>query len=109
YAEVLDKHPAFNDERMRFDVVLVGTKISQNDTQITRRLKDLAGKGGAGLVSGADERIRVYVKSWSTIFNDFEVTHSALLQKLKIKRSELEYKSKQTLVDELQIPLSEAS
>jgi hypothetical protein len=109
YAEVLDKHPSFNDERMRFDVVLVGTKISQNDTQITRRLKDLAGKGGAGLVSGADERIRVYVKSWSTIFNDFEVTHRALLQKLKIQRDELEYQSKSTLVDELQVPLPEES
>lgn len=107
YAEVLTKHPAFNDERMRFDVVLVGTKISQNDTQIARRLKDLAGKGGAGLVSGADERIRVYVKSWSTIFNDFDVTHRSLLQKLKIQRDKLEYKSKTTLVDELQVPITE--
>ncbi len=103
----LAKHPAFNDERMGFDVVLVGTKISQNDTQIARRLKDVAGKGSKGLVSGTDERIRVYVKSWSTIFNDFDVTHRSLLQKLKIQRDELEYKSKTTLVDELQVPLTE--
>ncbi|MBC6396308.1 DNA mismatch repair protein [Aeromonas hydrophila] len=109
YAEVLIKHPEFNDERMRFDVVLVGTKISHNDTQILRRLKDLAGKGGAGLVSGADERVRVYVKSWSTIFNDFDVTHSALLSKLKIQRSRLEYQSKNTLVNELQVPIPEES
>ncbi|ELV8750456.1 ATP-binding protein [Vibrio vulnificus] len=107
YAEVLHKHPAFNDERMRFDVVLVGTKIAQTDYQISRRLKDYAGRGGQGLVSGADERIRVYVKTWATIFNDFDVTYRSLLEKLKIQRSQLEYKSKSSLVEELQVPVTE--
>lgn len=103
YAEVLHKHPEFNDENMRFDVVLVGTRLAQNDYQIQKRLKDNAGKNGQGLVSGADDRIRVYVKTWASIFNDFHITHSNLLQKLKINRSKLEYKNKDELVNELQI------
>ncbi|MFI3268599.1 MAG: ATP-binding protein [Rikenellaceae bacterium] len=107
YAEVLHKHPAFNDQRMKFDVVLVGTKISQSDYQISRRLKDYAGRGGQGIVSGSDERIRVYVKTWATIFNDFDVTHRALLDKLKIQRSQLEYKPKASLVKELQVSIAE--
>jgi hypothetical protein len=102
YAEVLHKHPEFNDENMRFDVVLVGTRLAQNDYQIKKRLKDNAGKNGQGLVSGADDRIRVYVKTWASIFNDFHITHSHLLQKLKINRSKLEYKNKDELVSELQ-------
>jgi len=102
YAEVLHKHPEFNDENMRFDVVLVGTRLAQNDYQIKKRLKDNAGKNGQGLVSGADDRIRVYVKTWASIFNDFHITHNNLLQKLKINRSKLEYKNKDELVNELQ-------
>jgi hypothetical protein len=102
YAEVLHKHPEFNDENMRFDVVLVGTRLAQNDYQIKKRLKDNAGRYGQGLVSGADDRIRVYVKTWASIFNDFHITHSNLLQKLKINRSKLEYKNKDELVNELQ-------
>ncbi|MCF2950166.1 ATP-binding protein [Paraglaciecola aquimarina] len=102
YAEVLHKHPEFNDENMRFDVILVGTRLAQNDYQIKKRLKDNAGKNGQGLVSGADDRIRVYVKTWASIFNDFHITHSHLLQKLKINRSKLQYKNKDDLVNELQ-------
>ena len=102
YAEVLHNHPEFNDENMKFDVILVGTKLTQNDYQITQRLKDNAGRGGQGLVSGADDRIRVYVKTWATIFNEFHVSHSSLLEKLKINRAKLENKSKDELVNELQ-------
>lgn len=47
------------------------------------------------------------MKTWATIFNDFDVTHRALLDKLKIQRSQLEYKPKASLVKELQVSIAE--
>ncbi|MGB0894183.1 MAG: ATP-binding protein [Parashewanella sp.] len=102
YREVLERHPAFNDEKMRFDVILVGTKFSQNATNIKTRLKDNAGKAGQGLLLGAEDRIKVYVKTWATIFNDFDITHKHLLNKLRINRDELQTQTKDESVKELQ-------
>jgi len=101
YREVLKKHPAFNDEKMRFDIILVGTKFSQNADNIQTRLKDNAGKAGQGLLLGADDRIRIYIKTWATLFNDFDITHKNLLEKLKINRAELEPQTKEELIKEL--------
>lgn len=101
YAEVLHKHPAFHDEQMRFDVILVGTKISKDDYQINKGLRDNA-KAAPGLVSGAEDRIKVYVKTWATIFNDFDITYSNLLEKLKVNRAHLDSESKAELIEDLQ-------
>lgn len=41
----------------------------------------------------------IYVRTWSSIFDDFEIRHKVLLDKLEMKRKELtaQYKDKEDL------------
>lgn len=102
YAEVINKHTAFNDPNMTFDIILVGNKVSSDDYIIRQRLKDNRGKGHKGLVSGVESRIKCYVRSWAEIFNEFKITHTHLLDELKNQRIKLESPTKEELVEDLQ-------
>jgi hypothetical protein len=100
YAEIISKHDAFSSQKMTFDLILIGRKISRDDYQIRKRLEDLRSSGEQGLIS--DGRIKCFVKDWFTIFDEFDLTNNYLLGTLNTKRDDLSGKHTEDLVGELQ-------
>ncbi|GAC1414940.1 MAG: hypothetical protein NVSMB6_17200 [Burkholderiaceae bacterium] len=48
YANIIKKHPEFNSEKMRFELILVGRQISSADTEIKSRLNGQIARGEVG-------------------------------------------------------------
>jgi len=101
YAEVISKHPAFTSDKMVFELILIGRKISRDDFVIRQRLDSLKRQGVYGLVT--DSNVRCYVKDWFTIFDEFDLSNNYLLETLNTRLIDLAPKSTKKLVDELQI------
>ncbi|NJM45060.1 MAG: hypothetical protein HC860_01975 [Alkalinema sp. RU_4_3] len=102
YARVLSRQPEYQSDLIKFEIILVGRTISNGSFDIKNRLKDNEDKGEYGLVStGKHKR---YVKSWYTIFNQFELTNRYLLDRLKTKREDLSGKTSNQLIADLQQP-----
>lgn len=101
YASIVKKHPAFGSEKLRFELILIGRKISSSDTEIASRMNGQIARGELGLVSD-DPGMKRYVINWYTLLDSFELTNSFLLDQLKLKRSLFEASTKQELVSQLQ-------
>ncbi|WP_304182564.1 hypothetical protein [Pseudoalteromonas prydzensis] len=105
YARIISEHSGFSMEKMRFEIILVGRKISDKDFDINSALETADANNEPGLVfSTKNDRIKGYVKTWGTIFAEFDLANHYLLEKLQTKRGFLEDKSSKQLVDELQKP-----
>lgn len=100
YAAIIKRHPEFNSENMRFELILIGRKISDSDIEIASRLRQQLSRGENGLVT-EDERMKRYILNWYTILDGFELTNSALLEKLKLRRDELSGAAKEEIVERL--------
>jgi hypothetical protein len=106
YARIISEHSGFSMEKMRFEIILVGRKVSEKDFDIHSALETADTKNEPGLVfSTKNERIKGYVKTWGTIFAEFDLSNHYLLDKLQTKRGSLEDKSAKQLVSELQQPI----
>ncbi|MBD1602385.1 ATP-binding protein [Pseudomonas typographi] len=101
YAGILAKHPRFNGIQTRYEIILLGRKISPNDYDISERLEQLAGRNDPGLVGGGP--IKKYVKTWQTIIEEFRIANDYLLSKLQTQRDTLE-SSKDDLLKHLHTP-----
>ena len=86
---------------MRFELILIGRKISKDDTYITRALDSLKIHQENGLVS-KDNRIKSYVRDWFSILDEHELSHSYLLDKLKPRLPDYTDVSSEQLIDILQ-------
>ncbi|MBF8223744.1 hypothetical protein, partial [Halomonas sp. 328] len=105
YARIISEHAGFSMEKMRFEIILVGRKISERDFDINSALETAEAKNEPGLVfSTKNDRIKGYVKTWGTIFAEFDLSNHYLLERLKTKRNSLETKSSDQLVDDLKSP-----
>lgn len=101
YASIIKKHPEFNSELMHFELILLGRKISNADTEIASRMNGQISRGEMGLVSD-DQRMKRYVLNWYTILDGFEISNMYLLQQLKLRRDNLTLMTKEELVSDLQ-------
>lgn len=101
YANIIKKHAEFGSEKMRFELILIGRKISSADTEIKSRLNGQIARGELGLVSD-DPRMKRYVLNWYTLLDSFELANGFLLEQLKLKRGLFEASTKEELVEELQ-------
>jgi hypothetical protein len=101
YANIIKKHPEFSSEHIRFELILIGRKISQADTEINSRLQGQIHKSDMGLVSD-DGAMKRYVMNWYTLLDGFELAHSHLLEVLKLRRESFASWTKQELVEDLQ-------
>lgn len=101
YAGILMRHPEFNSERMHFELVLIGRKISNQDVEIKSRLRNHIKSGDFGLVSD-DPKMKRYVLNWYTLLDGFELSNSSMLNLLKLKRINIEGITKEKLVADLQ-------
>ncbi len=100
YADIIEKHPAFSSDKMRFELILIGRKISKDDVAIKRRLRSMKEHAEYGLV--ATGRIKCYVKDWFTIFDEFDLSNNYLLDRLNTKLDEITDKKTENLVNDLQ-------
>ena len=101
YAEIISRHPSFSSGKLFFELILIGRKISKDDFSIKSRLENNKSQGELGLVLKT-EKMKCYVKDWYTIFDEFKLSNSYLLENLKSKYEDLSTESKISLVDDLQ-------
>ncbi|MDV5167428.1 ATP-binding protein [Photobacterium rosenbergii] len=103
YARIIAQHVGFSDQKMKFELILVGRKVSDSDYDIPSALETAEEKNEPGLVFSQDKgRIKGFVKTWATIFDEFELSNHYLLEKLKLKRDSLEGETSVSLVSTLQ-------
>lgn len=105
YSGIIRRHPEFSSELMRFELLLVGRKISKDDVQLQEKFVEDRAHQETGLVS-TSRGMRRYVLNWYTLLDGFELSHSHLLETLKLKRDRLTSLGKDELVAALQQPVS---
>lgn len=101
YAETMMKMQEFSGAQNRFDFILVGRKISNDDIFIKSRREDMLGKGTFGFV-GKLGQARLYVLDWATLLANFEISNNYLLDKLKMERESYSNISTKDIVSNLQ-------
>lgn len=101
YKRILQQYPEFSSDNLRFELILIGRKISALDTEIRSRITSLKDKLEQGLVTD-DGRFKCYVKNWYTLLNEFELINGYLLDNLKTKRENLGNFIAKELVEDLQ-------
>lgn len=103
YAQIIKRFPEFASERMHFDLILVGRKISSDDTLISARKDMLIQRGELGLIA-EEPRMKLYVMDWYTLLDSFDLSNEFMLEHLKLRRAEFTGESKEKLIAELQQP-----
>ncbi len=88
YLSVISSRPEFNAPNMSWKFYLVGNKFNTSQF-IERQIKTNKTHGEESLVYNEDGRIKIYVKTWSEIFTEFELRHNFLDERLKLEREKL--------------------
>ena len=101
YAQLIKKHAEFGSEAMHFELILVGRKISEVDTEIRSRMQGQVAKGLPGLVSD-DERMKRFVLNWYTLLDNFLLTNQVMIDALQLKRDSFASSSRLELIDDMQ-------
>lgn len=100
YAEILSRHHECDTVNTKYEIILLGRKISDKDFAIRDRLKGLADKNEPGLIG--DGPIKRYVKTWRTIIDEFKISNDYLLGALQTQRDSLENEPREVLIKNLQ-------
>ncbi|MFC1910452.1 ATP-binding protein, partial [Chloroflexota bacterium] len=87
YLDVIFKQPEFNGSNMYWEFYLIGNSLDTTG-YIERQYKMAEVYGEKSLVF-KNPRYKTYVKMWSEVFNDFELRHKFLNDKLGIERDKL--------------------
>lgn len=101
YMRLIYQEPHFNSTNAKWTFILIGNDFDKSGC-IEGEMNSNVGWGKKDLVfhvNNVTQRYEIYVKKWSTIFDDFEIRHKFLLDKLEMKRKELtaQYKDKEDL------------
>lgn len=101
YMGLIYAEPRFNSPDAQWTFILVGNKFDQTG-YINRELKNSVTWGKKNLIQHVDyvgQHYDIYVRTWSSIFDEFEIRHKFLLDKLEMKRKVLtaQYKDKEDL------------
>ena len=101
YMRLIYQVPQFNSTSAKWTFILVGNGFDSSGC-IEGEVESNKAWGKADLIQRVDtisQHYEIYVKTWGTLFDDFEVRHQFLLDKLNFKRKELtaKYKTKQDL------------
>lgn len=86
YMDVILEQPEFNAVNFKWEFYLVGNKFSGK--YIEREIKNAKSHGEQSLVYKVDN-YKIFVKSWSDIFAEFEMKHKYLNEKLELERDKL--------------------
>lgn len=101
YMGLIYDEPRFNSPDAQWTFILVGNKPDKTG-YINREIKNSATWGKKNLIQHVDDagqHYDIYVRTWSSIFDDFEIRHKFLIDNLEMKRKKLaaQYKNKEDL------------
>jgi hypothetical protein len=101
YMSLIYSESRFNSPDASWTFILIGNEFD-NSGYIKREIDTNKAWGKKNLIQHVDDfgqHYDIFVRTWSSIFDDFELRHKYLLDRLKFKRNELtaQYKSKQDL------------
>jgi hypothetical protein len=85
YMRVILEQPDFNGANREWRFYLVGNKF---DKYLESEIESNKSHGEDGLVLKVNN-YRIYVKRWDEVFNDFEIRHKHLHEKLNLDRSKI--------------------
>jgi hypothetical protein len=89
YLELIQKQPEFNAPNMSWEFYLIGNKFDSTNF-IQNQIITNKPHGTRSLIMHLEQgRIKVYAKTWSEIFADFEIKYNHLNEKLKLDREYL--------------------
>lgn len=86
YLDLIQKQPEFNAPNMSWEFYLIGNKF--DSTNFIKNLINTNKPHGTHslIMNLEDGRIKVYAKTWSEIFAEFEIKYNYLNEKLKLER-----------------------
>ena len=85
YRRTILNEAQFNSNIATWDFILIG---NQFDNYIADEIKNAKDHGERSLVFKVDN-FKIYVKNWSEIFDEFDIAHEFLNEKLKIDREKV--------------------
>jgi len=88
YLGVISSTPDFNASNMSWRFYLIGNKFDSTG-YIERMIKTNRAHGEKSLAYNEDGKFKIYVKTWSEVFTEFELRHDFLDEKLKLEREKL--------------------
>ena len=91
YMRVILSQPEFNGKKHFWEFYLVGNQLDTHG-YMEGEMESHKQHGERSLVYSRDNH-KIYAKTWSDIFADFEIRHKFLYEKLKLKREQLIEKS----------------
>jgi hypothetical protein len=103
YMGVITSEDEFNAPNMRWDFFLIGNKFDTSG-RIESELENAKIHGERSLVfKDNSKNYKIYVKTWSEIFADFELRHRYLNKKLQLQRKNLinEHHSADEIIENL--------
>lgn len=102
YMSVIKSVDEFNAPNMRWEFYLVGNGFS-SDAYIEAEINNNKTHGEKSLVFKVDN-YKIYVKTWSEVFTEFQVRYNYLLNKLSVKREKLQqnYKNADEVISKQQ-------
>ena len=106
YAEIISKHPEFSSsDFIRFELILVGRKLSDSDTSISDKIETAKIYQEKGLISKTN-KIKCYVRDWFSILHELELSNEYLIEKLKPKLPDFTQLTDKQIVEDLQKALA---
>ena len=89
YLELIQKQPEFNAPNMNWEFYLIGNKFDSSNF-IQNQINTNKPHGIQSLILNLEDgRIKVYAKTWSEIFTEFEIKHNHLNEQLNLEREKL--------------------
>lgn len=85
YKDVILKEARFNAPNIEWKFYLVGNKYNN---QIENEIRNLKYNGEKSLVYSVDN-FKIYVKTWSELFTEFEINYDFLFDKLQIEQKKI--------------------
>lgn len=85
YMGVICEEERFNAPNIQWEFYLVGNEYNK---EIKREIENLKGNGEQSLVYNVDN-YKIYVKTWSEVFTDFEINHEFLMEKLELEQNKI--------------------
>lgn len=91
YKNIISATDEFKDDKTKWDFILVGNDVSNSKITAANLASDLETNkmhGEFGLVQKT-ENMKIYVKTWKQILNEYDLRYNDLIDKLKLKELEI--------------------
>ena len=85
YRETILNEPQFNSNLATWDFILIGNRF---DNYVADQIENAKVHGERSLVYKVNN-FKIYVKTWSEVFDEFDIAHEFLNEKLKLDKEKV--------------------